>query len=353
MSSFKNFILWLNKRLVRLYPAAYQEEFADEMLDVFTQTVSETAEQGNTKLIPIILREIRDYPVNLIREHWLNLTRKEPVMVTNSPSISANLCPRCATLKPDEARYCLNCGRAFIPIHVSMLEKLKHIVDAKLFFVVCCLAIMAILVPAASEMIINTLFHPVSLIIFSIFVAGLCMVLGWRLARKKSNVMRVLIVALISVSMGLTFIGLRAFDRANLRSVVNEGKTLTYNFLGMDTFIAKLESNEFYSTPCITRDADCVEENILIDPNLGRITVEMPDPEFISSVCEDQNQSFSCMIRHMSVFSDTGKPKILVERSWNLSEPAYQVMFISYVIGLTLIAFRITRKNTRNRLAAG
>jgi hypothetical protein len=351
MSSFKNFILWLNKRLVRLYPAAYQEEFADEMLDVFTHVVSETAEQGNTKLISIILREIRDYPVNLIREHWLNLTRKEPVMVTNSPSVSANVCPRCGALRPDEARYCLNCGRAFIPIHVSLVEKLNRFVNSKLFFAICCMAIMAILVPSASELIINTLFHPVSLILFSILVAGFGVILGWRLARKKSYGMRLLVVMLISVFFGMTFIGLRAFDRASLRSVVNDGKTLTYNFLGMDTFVSKLESDDYNSTPCITRGSECIEENILIDPNFGRVTVETPDPEFISPVCE--NQDISCMIRHMSVFSDPGKPKILIERSWILSEPAYQVMLISYVIGLTLISFRIAKKNYGNRLAAG
>jgi hypothetical protein len=350
MSSFKNFVIWLNNRFMRLYPSAYQEEFAEEMQDVFSQIASDAAELGDMKLALLFLREIRDYPVNLFREHWLNLTRKEPVMATNSPSINVNSCPRCGFVRADEARYCASCGRAFIPLHESMLEKVKHLANTKLFFVFCCLAFMAVLIPWATDLIINRLYHPISLIALIVVVSGICLVLGWRLARKKSDLMRLLVITLISVFLGLTFLGLGAADRAVLRSAINEDKTLTYNILGMDTYITQLEMDETYDAPCESRDPGCLSEFFDLTPGIVRTAVELPDPEFMSSVCEDNR--LSCMIRYMTIFSDLEKPKLLIERSWKLSEQAFHVLFIAYVIGLTLIAYRITPKKPGGHLAA-
>jgi hypothetical protein len=351
MSSFKNFVIWLNNRLMGLYPAIYQEEFAEEMQDVFSQIVSDAAELGDLKIAFLFLREIRDYPVNLFREHWLNITRKEPVMATNSPSVNVNTCPRCGFVRADEARYCASCGRAFIPFHESLLEKLKHLVNTKLFLIVCCLASMAILIPWATDLIINRLYHPISLIALSVLASGFCLVLGWRLARKKSNIMGLLIITLISVFLGLTFLGLGAVDRVYLRSAINESKTFTYNILGMDTYVTQLETDETYAAPCESRDPECFSDILDLGPSEARSSIELPEPEFISTVCEDN--SLSCMIRYMTIFSELEKPKLLIERSWKLSEQAFHVMFITYVIGLTLIAYRITPKSTGERLAAG
>lgn len=58
--------------LLRLYPYRFQTEFRDEMQAVFAATISDAARAGVMSAIVACLRELRDLPMNLLREHWLN-----------------------------------------------------------------------------------------------------------------------------------------------------------------------------------------------------------------------------------------------------------------------------------------
>jgi hypothetical protein len=66
MSRLSRGIVWVYAQLLRLYPARFRHEFADEMQDVFVQSLQES----NSKLaLFLFMGEVRDLPLNLIREH--------------------------------------------------------------------------------------------------------------------------------------------------------------------------------------------------------------------------------------------------------------------------------------------
>jgi hypothetical protein len=60
--------------LLRLYPDQFREEFGEEMTAVFTQALTKAAQTRSSTLLLFCLREVRDLPFSLLREHWHNLT---------------------------------------------------------------------------------------------------------------------------------------------------------------------------------------------------------------------------------------------------------------------------------------
>jgi hypothetical protein len=52
--------------MLRLYPPQFRAEYADEMRDVFTQSLHE--KENTLSLMSLLLAEIRDLPVSIIRE---------------------------------------------------------------------------------------------------------------------------------------------------------------------------------------------------------------------------------------------------------------------------------------------
>jgi hypothetical protein len=55
---------------LRLYPAGFRAEFAEEMREVFSENVRQAGRQGIPAALAVSLREIADFPVNLISEYW-------------------------------------------------------------------------------------------------------------------------------------------------------------------------------------------------------------------------------------------------------------------------------------------
>lgn len=51
------------------YPRAYRDEFAEEMLAVFSETIQATAPKGFFALLKILIREVIDLPSNVIKQH--------------------------------------------------------------------------------------------------------------------------------------------------------------------------------------------------------------------------------------------------------------------------------------------
>ncbi len=58
----------LYRRLIHLYPAAFQAEFGEEMLDVFAEKLAE----AERRVFMVALRELADLPFNLLQEHLHN-----------------------------------------------------------------------------------------------------------------------------------------------------------------------------------------------------------------------------------------------------------------------------------------
>jgi hypothetical protein len=69
--------------LLRLFPRDFQNEFREEMEDVFTDSLEEAAKTGATLVVRACFFELLDLPVNLLVEHLSNL-RKGNMMKTLS-----------------------------------------------------------------------------------------------------------------------------------------------------------------------------------------------------------------------------------------------------------------------------
>jgi hypothetical protein len=68
--------------LIRLYPVSFREEFGAEMTAVFAEAITEAARLSKRNLLVIFLRELRDYPFSLLRQHWRKITHLEPNLMT-------------------------------------------------------------------------------------------------------------------------------------------------------------------------------------------------------------------------------------------------------------------------------
>jgi hypothetical protein len=62
-------VLWLYRRMLRLYPPQFRADYADEMWDVFEQAVAEN--ENTLLLLDLLLAEMRDLPISVIREYIL------------------------------------------------------------------------------------------------------------------------------------------------------------------------------------------------------------------------------------------------------------------------------------------
>jgi hypothetical protein len=67
--------------LLYLFPRDFQDEFKEEMEDVFTASLEEAAKTGATLVLRACFFELIDLPVNLLIEH-LSALRKENIMKT-------------------------------------------------------------------------------------------------------------------------------------------------------------------------------------------------------------------------------------------------------------------------------
>jgi hypothetical protein len=55
--------------MISLYPRAFRADYADELLGVFEQAVQEAARRGVGSVLAVGLRELADWPINLLVEH--------------------------------------------------------------------------------------------------------------------------------------------------------------------------------------------------------------------------------------------------------------------------------------------
>lgn len=79
MSNRTDIYGWFFTQVLRLYPKEFRFIFGGEMRAVFMQTVE--VRTGTGKSLRFVLRELRDLPGSLLRQHWLAI-RKEKVPMT-------------------------------------------------------------------------------------------------------------------------------------------------------------------------------------------------------------------------------------------------------------------------------
>lgn len=68
--------------LLSFYPTVFQDEFGTEMQKVFAQIIEERSTTGNAKTLIFCLREMKDLPGSLYRQHWVE-TREEGSQMSN------------------------------------------------------------------------------------------------------------------------------------------------------------------------------------------------------------------------------------------------------------------------------
>jgi ribosomal protein L40E len=323
MSYVSWFAAFFYKLLIQFYPKSYRTVFAEEMQEVFVQTVSEAAGQGVIRLSFVFLRELKDYPANLVREYWLALQGKEIVMVTGSNSIEASVCPRCGALKPTEARYCTNCGKAFIPFRTYFIEQIRNFFESRITLVVFGALALLVISQGGERLITGGIFSPLSYVILLVGVSlgGFCF--GWQMMRKTTNRGRLLLILFVSIYFQLLLFATEKIDWVYLCSEITTGQSISYSILGIQTCVTGLEP-----------------ENI--------------DDISAYSACDTPNQYDLKLYRRL--YEDIS-PGILIERSWDgaLFYPyqgfiyPYQWLFVAYVLGIGFLANRISKQIKRRQ----
>ncbi len=82
MSIIVRLTVRLYSAMIRLYPLSFRQEFGAEMLAVYVEAIEEARGKSRRDLLVTNLREIRDFPFFLLREHWRNFTHLEPNLMT-------------------------------------------------------------------------------------------------------------------------------------------------------------------------------------------------------------------------------------------------------------------------------
>jgi hypothetical protein len=68
--NWQSFALKFYRLMLKLYPVDFQERFRDEMVDVFSEGISNSGGQDSSQGWRFILREFGDYPISVLQEHW-------------------------------------------------------------------------------------------------------------------------------------------------------------------------------------------------------------------------------------------------------------------------------------------
>lgn len=82
MSAVARLAIRLHSALIRLYPRSFRQEFGAEMLAVYAEAIEKARLTSRRHLLVTIVRELRDFPSFLLRQHWRTLTQLEPNPMT-------------------------------------------------------------------------------------------------------------------------------------------------------------------------------------------------------------------------------------------------------------------------------
>lgn len=75
---------WFFAQVLRLYPKEFRVDFGDEMSTVFLQAIA--AHAGTGQALSFFLRELKDLPGSLLRQHWLAIRKEKAPMNTLTES---------------------------------------------------------------------------------------------------------------------------------------------------------------------------------------------------------------------------------------------------------------------------
>jgi hypothetical protein len=76
-------LIYIYSKLLLFYPRRFKDEFTEELLVVFMDSVNEAITEGTLPFLLVCLKEFGGLPFNILREFWHEFGRKETIMVTN------------------------------------------------------------------------------------------------------------------------------------------------------------------------------------------------------------------------------------------------------------------------------
>ena len=229
--------------LLYTFPKTFRKEYGFEAQGVFRQILDDAANRGVFMLAAVALRELRDYPITLIREHWQNYQQKEYAMITNTPAITVTGCPRCGSIKEPDARFCSNCGLAFIPLKEYIPERVKNFFNSKLYLRIISIVIFIIVSLLAKDRVLFHGFHPATNIIVLSGTALLSFLTGWRLFSNIPNSKKIRFLFVIAV-ITLAFFKLSSeLDELYLQNTMTANNPISYQFLDSNTYVDYVEED--------------------------------------------------------------------------------------------------------------
>lgn len=355
------------------YPKPYREEYGLEIQGVFRQIIHAAAQKNTLQLARATFRELRDYPITLFREYRQNYLQKELAIVTNTPSLSANGCPRCGSIKGADARYCLNCGLAFIPFSEYILEQVKNFFNSKVLLLGLGIVSFLLLSWISSDRILFHGFFPATNVIVIGGVALLSYLASRRLFGNAANFKKLgSLLIIVVISLGFLILS-SELDELYLRNTLTAENPLSYKFLDSETYVAYVEEKQAFYTEQRLRENNWMQMYIYLPPYdkldhrslafraaLPYLTIKYSDPIILSFVSMpssqtdnspfDSNHFTARPIEETSVtilspydmYNDL--PAIVIERSWASKD--YYGLFLMLFIGAGVWVGSITAKKS-------
>lgn len=307
---------------LRLYPTPFRKKFAAEMSEVFQSALEDSSSTSHSARAIVCLREIWEYPSNLIRQHWIQFTKQELIMTVKPNPNDDITCPRCQHTGLPDAKYCHNCGRAFIPIREHLSKQYKMWLKRPVTLLIIAVAILLFQGNSGDNgLLFDSLYHPHSL---ALAVAALTLgavIVGWRWTRS-GNSSRVKLIILATIVLQLSYASISYFDDLMINSLATVDQTIVYSLPGSHTELQGMFTD------------------------IGN--AEQP-PNYIKSI-DCPQKAYVCMIgigpsQHINTAIEG--PHVLIKRYWVISSPSiYAMVLMAYAVVLIILVRQVNRRFT-------
>jgi hypothetical protein len=91
MNSIARLVIHSYSKLLNLYPRRFRDEFAEEMQEVFRDSLDEAIKRGWFAFAITCTRELIGLPFNIIKEFWREFQRKETIMLGEKPTTTGQV----------------------------------------------------------------------------------------------------------------------------------------------------------------------------------------------------------------------------------------------------------------------
>jgi len=247
MKSILQFIIRIYAGLLNLYPGRFRAEFGEEMQAVFSEVAKEAAAAGKKRLAIIFMREMLDFPIGLIHEHWLELVhRKDTAMSTGMEHMENSKTQEVSFKKERASRWEALVGiLPFLAFGlISILSKISPSVPSVYSYLVFYLLLLTGLVISGLKDFPQWSFSYIGWSLIFFWVLSGVRIVGWTVFGTTLNIgaaiiWRIGILVLLIIAIGIPLLwrhSLRPLKKL-VRGVGHDSSRLS---LGMYTFLAWL-----------------------------------------------------------------------------------------------------------------